>query len=73
MWGIKNIEWEKYSEAIPSFLTIVAIPFTYSIADGIAIGFISYPILKLFGGKGREVSWLVYLLGILFVLRYIFL
>lgn len=73
MWGIKNIEWENYFEAIPAFLTIVAIPFTYSIADGIAIGFISYPLLKLFGGKGREVSWLVYLLGILFVLRYAFL
>lgn len=73
MWGIKNIEWENYYEAIPAFLTIVAIPFTYSITDGIAIGFVSYPLLKLFGGKGREVSWLVYLLGILFVLRYAFL
>jgi AGZA family xanthine/uracil permease-like MFS transporter len=73
VWGIKNIEWENLFDAIPAFLTIIAIPFTYSIADGIAIGFISYPVLKLFGGKAREVSWLVYLLGALFILRYIFL
>ncbi len=73
MWGIKNIEWDNFFDAIPAFLIIIAIPFTYSIADGIAIGFISYPILKLFGGKAREVSWLVYLLGLLFILRYIFL
>ncbi len=73
MWGIKKIEWDDPFEAVPAFLTIVAIPFTYSIADGIAIGFISYPLLKLFGGKGKEVSWLVYLLGILFILRYVFL
>ncbi len=73
MSSITNIDWKDVYEAIPAFLTIVAIPFTYSIADGIAIGFISYPVLKLFGGKGKEVSWLVYVLGILFILRYAFL
>ena len=73
MWGLRKIEWDDYTEAIPAFLTIVAIPFTFSIADGIAFGFISYPILKLAAGRGREVSKLAYVLGILFVLRYIFL
>jgi AGZA family xanthine/uracil permease-like MFS transporter len=73
MWGIKNIDWENPTEAIPAFLMIVAIPFTFSIADGIAIGFISYPVIKLFAGRGREVSWLVYLLAVLFLLRHVFL
>lgn len=73
MWSIKNINWDEMTEAIPAFLTIVAIPFSYSIAEGIAIGFISYPVLMLFSGRGREVSWLVYILACLFVLRYIFL
>lgn len=73
MWGVKNINWEDMYDAIPAFITIVAIPFTFSIAEGIAMGFISYPLLKLFGGKGKEVNWLVYLLAMLFALRYIFL
>jgi len=73
IWGVKKIDWEDYTEALPAFLTMIAIPFTFSIADGIAIGFIVYPILKLFAGKGREVSWLVYVLGLVFVLRYLFL
>ncbi|MFH1654540.1 MAG: NCS2 family permease [Pseudomonadota bacterium] len=73
MAGIRDIAWDNLVEAIPAFLTIIAIPFTFSIADGIAIGFISYPILMLCAGKGKKVSWLVYVLGILFVARYVFL
>jgi AGZA family xanthine/uracil permease-like MFS transporter len=73
MWGVKDIQWDDMFEAIPAFLTIVAIPFSYSIADGIAFGFISYPLLKLFGGRAREVSPIVYVLGALFAARYIFL
>ena len=49
------------------------IPFAWSIADGIAFGFISYPALKLLSGRWREASALVYVLGVIFVLRYIFL
>ncbi len=73
MWGVRKIDWDRYDEAIPAFLTIVAIPFTYSIAEGIAVGFVTYPLIKLLSGKGREVSWLVYLLGALFALKYIFI
>lgn len=68
-----NINWEDLTEAIPAFLTIVGMPFTYNIVNGLAFGFITYPILKLAGGRMKEISWLVYLLGILFLLRYIFL
>ncbi len=67
---VTRIDWKEPSEAIPSFLTLVGMPLTYSIADGLALGFISYPIIKIFSGKGKEVSWLVYLLAILFILRY---
>jgi AGZA family xanthine/uracil permease-like MFS transporter len=68
--SILRIEWEDYSEAIPAFLTIVAMPLTYNIAHGLAFGFISYPALKLLSGRGREVSGLIYLLGFLLLLRY---
>jgi len=71
--SIKEIPWDDHSEAIPAFLVILGMPLTYSIADGLALGFIAYPLLKLFSGKGREISSLVYimavLLGGIFVLK----
>ena len=70
MRSVAKIDWEDFSEAIPSFLLFLGIPLTFSIADGFAFGFISYPILKLFKGKAREVSWFLYLLAGLFILRY---
>ena len=73
MWSVRNINWDEMTEAIPAFLTVIAIPFSYSIADGIAIGFISYPLLMFFSGRGKSVSALVYILAALFVLRYLFL
>ena len=68
--SILKINWEDYSEAVPSFLTIIGMPLTYNIAHGLAFGFVSYPALKLLAGRGREVSWLIYLLGLLLILRY---
>jgi AGZA family xanthine/uracil permease-like MFS transporter len=70
MKGVLLINWDDISDALPAFVTMVGIPFTYSIADGIALGFMSYPLIKLIAGKGREVSWLVYTLAIIFILRY---
>ena len=70
---IQKIDWKDYTEALPAFLVIILMPLTFSIASGVAIGFISYAALKLFTGKGREVSWLVYLLGALFILRFVYL
>jgi AGZA family xanthine/uracil permease-like MFS transporter len=71
--AVKEIPWDEPSEAIPAFLIILGMPLTYSIADGLALGFIAYPLLKLCSGKGREVSVLVYvmavLLGGVFVLK----
>lgn len=71
--SITKINWKDYSESIPAFMVIVVMPLTFSIATGIAFGFISYAGLKLFTGRGKEVSWLVYLLAALFILRFVYL
>jgi AGZA family xanthine/uracil permease-like MFS transporter len=73
MQSVRHIEWGDFSEAIPAFLILAGIPFTYSIADGLTLGFIAYPIIKLLGGKGKEVSWLTYLIGVLLLLYMIFI
>ena len=64
------INWRQWDEALPSYLIVVGMPLTFSIADGMALGFISYPLIKLFCGKVREVHWGIYLIAILFVFRY---
>ncbi len=71
--GALGVKWEDATEAVPAFLTLIAMPLTFSIANGLALGFISYPVIKLLAGRGREVSPLVYLLAVLFVLRYAYL
>lgn len=71
--SITKIDWQDYSESIPAFLVLVMMPLTFSIATGIAVGFVSYAALKLFSGRGRRVSWLVYLLAGLFILRFLYL
>ena len=73
MRSVGRISWDDITEAIPAFLTIILMPLTYSIAHGLAIGFISWPVVKVFGGKAREVHWLVYVLGAIFAMRYILL
>ena len=70
---LRNIPWQDPSEAIPGLLTLVGIPLTYSIADGLAFGFIGYPLVKTLGGRRREVSWVMAVLGVLFLARYAFL
>lgn len=70
MSSIKNIEFDDFSEALPAFLTIVMMPFTYSIATGIAFGLIVYPITKIAAGKAKEVHPIVYVLALLFILRF---
>lgn len=65
------IDWEDLTEAIPAFLTIIIMPLTLSITEGIAFGFISYSLLKLVTGKAKEVHWLIYLFSVLFIIRYL--
>jgi AGZA family xanthine/uracil permease-like MFS transporter len=71
--AVTSIKWEDMTEAIPAFLTMLAMPLTFSIANGLALGFIFYPLLKVLTGRRREVSPLVYVLAVLFVLRYAYL
>jgi len=71
--NILHIKWEDFSEALPAFVCLITIPMTYSIANGIALGFIIYPLIKLLSGKGKEVHSLVYVLGLLFILKFIWL
>lgn len=71
--AVREIQWDDPTEAIPAFVTIIAMPLTFSIANGLALGFILYPLLKLVTGRWKEVSPLVYLLAGLFVLRYAYL
>lgn len=66
--GITNINFSDVSEAIPCFLTIILIPFTFSIIDGIAFGFISYTLIKFFTNKRKEISTAVYLTSLVFLL-----
>ena len=68
--SVRDIDWDDFTEALPAFLTLIVIPLTFSITDGIAFGFISYALLKLVSGRGREAHWLIYLFAVLFVLRY---
>lgn len=70
---ITKINWEDYTEAIPAFITIMAIPFTNSISEGIVFGVISHVIIKLFTGKSKDNSILLYILAIIFFLRYLFI
>lgn len=68
-----DVKWEDASEAIPAFVAMVAMPLTFSIATGIALGFILYPAFKLVSGKGKEVHPLLYGLAVVFILRFIFI
>jgi AGZA family xanthine/uracil permease-like MFS transporter len=70
--NVTKIDWNDATESVPAFLTMIGIPLSYSIADGLALGFISYPIIKLFSGRGREVGWLTYLLAVVLVLYFVF-
>ncbi len=71
--GVRLISWDDLSESIPAFITIIIIPFSFRITEGIAFGFISYVLLKVFVGKGRDVPLLMWIFAVIFVLRYIFI
>ncbi|AVR31679.1 NCS2 family permease [Bacillus cereus] len=69
--SIKEIDFDAFSEYFPAFLTIIMIPLTYNIADGIAFGFIFYPVIKLLTGKRKELNKTICVIGLLFLLNYI--
>ena len=71
--GLRTIDWDDYAVSIPVFLTIIAMPLTFSIANGVSFGVISYAAIKLLSGRGKEVHPLLYLVAALLVARYIWL
>lgn len=71
--AIARVRWDDFSEAFPAFLTLVGTPLTFSIATGLSLGVLSFTFVKLGSGKHREVSPLIWVLAVLFVLRYAFL
>jgi len=73
MQSVSAINWQDFSEEFPAFVTVVAMPLTFSIATGLSFGVISYTVVKLAAGKGREVSMVLWILTILFIARDVYL
>jgi adenine/guanine/hypoxanthine permease len=73
MGSLTEVEWKDPGEAIPAFLTLIIIPLSYSIANGLAFGITSYAVLKIVRGQAEASDWLVYLLAALCVARFIYL
>ncbi len=71
--SIAKIQWDDFTDAVPAFLTLVATPLTFSIATGLSLGLLSFTFLKLFTGRRKEISPLIWVLSVLFLLRYVFL
>ncbi len=71
--AVKGIKWDNFDDAFPAFLVILAMPMTSSISTGIAVGFITYPLLKVVRGKAKEVHPLLYIFAVLFFIQLVFL
>ena len=73
MTGLTRLDWSDPAVAIPAFLTITAMPFTFSIANGISFGIISHVVIFALSRKAKEVSWIVYALALALVGRFVYL
>jgi AGZA family xanthine/uracil permease-like MFS transporter len=73
MDGLRKVAWEDYAVSISAFLTIVLMPLTFSIANGVSFGVISYALVKAISGHWREVDWLLYVVAALLIARYVWL
>ncbi|MFO7850241.1 MAG: NCS2 family permease [Spirochaetia bacterium] len=71
MTPVRNINFDDYTEAIPAFLTMIMMPLAYSIADGIMFGVLAYILLKLISGKSKDITIMAYIVGILFLIKFI--
>ena len=70
---LTELDWDESTEVIPAAITALMMPFTYSIANGLAFGFISYALIKLFTGKARDVHWMTWLVGGVFLFKFIYI
>ncbi|MBF0443411.1 MAG: NCS2 family permease, partial [Oligoflexales bacterium] len=69
--SIKDLDFEDFTHAVPSFITVIMMPLTWSIADGIVLGMLSHILIKIFAGKAREITPAMYVIGILFAVKMI--
>ncbi len=72
MSPILKVNFDDYTESIPVFLTIIMMPLAYSIAEGIVFGMLAFVVLKLLSGRSGEVSWMMYVLTVMFVMKFFF-
>lgn len=72
MEGLAKVNWKAFDDAFPAFAIILTMPLTSSISTGIAMGFITYPLMKLFSGNGRSVDPIIYIFGVVFLIQLIF-
>jgi len=70
---VVDIDWDDSTESVPAVVTVLMMPFTYSIANGLAFGFISYAVLKLLTGRARQVPWIIWIIAGLFLFKFIYL
>ena len=70
---VAKIQWHDFTEAIPAFICVIMMPFTYSISNGILLGMIAYVVINVMSGKYKKISTTMYILALLFVLKYIFI
>lgn len=73
MQAAKDIDWTNLSEGVPAFLTVILMPLTFSIANGVSFGVIAYCVIKLASGEGKKVSPILYVVALLLIARYVFL
>ena len=69
--ALRHIEWEDLTECVPAIVTAIAMPFTYSITTGIGLGFISYALIKVLGGRRHELNLAVVTVAVLFAIRFV--
>lgn len=70
---IKELDFNNFSESIPAFICIIAMPLTFSIAEGISLGVVSYVIINLIAGNFKKMNIGMYILALLFILKYVFI
>ena len=68
---VRDIPWDDYEDAIPAFVTMLVMPFTWSITNGIGAGFVTYVVIKVLNGRGRQVHWMLYLAAAAFLLYFV--
>jgi adenine/guanine/hypoxanthine permease len=71
--SVAKVNWDDFTDSVPAFLTLIATPLTFSIATGLSMGLLSFTFLKLLTGKRKEISALIWVLSVLFLMRYAFL